>query len=375
MALCLPRALCGVGMDCPRPNPDLGRGAAIPQGDDKPGPPLNDPMFPRQWHLFGPEDPRGKPGSINAVGAWEFVRPAPPVVVALLDSGVNWHHPDLAANIWENPGEMGRDAEMNPKQFNGVDDDGDGYADDYHGWDFASNDYNPNSEPEEDNVDHGTAMAGIIAALPGNGAGLAGVGRNVRVMPLRVMGDIKASPRLTYPAAIRYAIEHRARVVVAMSMTREVAEAPEFLEAIREADRKGVLVVLAHIGRSSDAYLAPLAVLPNVLIVGACTKGGQLRGDLEGLKSIGIVAPGEDIESTNFGGYGSASSATGGGVSTSAASAVVAAAAATLLSQEPGLTPARVKQRMRETARRTPSTHGASGGLLDMAAMLRPREK
>ena len=352
-------------------------GAANPVLCDDPAPPLDDPLFPKQWHLFSPEDPiRGKPGAINAVGAWKSVRPAAPVVVALLDAGVNWHHPDLAANIWENPGEVGMDANMNPKQFNGVDDDGNGYVDDYHGWDFASDDYNPNSEPEETNNDHGTGMAGIMAAVPGNGIGLAGVGRNIRVMPLRVIGDFKAVPIRTFPAAIRYAVKNRARVVVTMSMPKELAESPDFLGALEEAGREGVLFVCAHHGGDRDRYFAPLAKRPNVLVVGAAGIDGRLRGDLVGLESIGVVAPGESIESTNFGGYASGSSVTGGGgVSTSAAAAVAAAAAATLLSQEPGLTPSQVKERMQKTARRVPSMEKTSGGLIDMAAMLATRGK
>src|SRR4029077_12862817 len=87
----------------------------------------NDPLLAEQWYLYPSGDKRGSPGSIHAIDAWRHVRPAAPIVVALLDSGVNYTHPDLAANIWKNEREL----------LNGKDDDGNGYVDDLYGWDFA----------------------------------------------------------------------------------------------------------------------------------------------------------------------------------------------------------------------------------------------
>src|SRR5262245_34834932 len=92
--------------------------------DDPPGAKSipNDPMLAEQWYLYPPGDERGSPGSINAIEAWRHVRPAEPIVVAVLDAGVNYIHPDLAANMWKNEREMP----------NGKDDDGNGYVDDLH---------------------------------------------------------------------------------------------------------------------------------------------------------------------------------------------------------------------------------------------------
>ncbi|WP_165246280.1 S8 family serine peptidase [Paludisphaera soli] len=173
----------------------------------------NDPMLGEQWYLFSPGDERGEPGSLGAIEAWRRIRPAPPVVVALLDAGVNDAHPDLAANIWRNERETP----------NGKDDDGDGYVDDLHGWDFAYADNSPTdrrSRKFPDQADHGTVLASLMAAVPDNGIGTAGVGRNIQVMNLRVFGTPEAEGETstplttTLPAAIRYAIRHGARVVV-----------------------------------------------------------------------------------------------------------------------------------------------------------------
>src|SRR5262245_3793038 len=72
-------------------------------------PPTADSLLKEQWHLFDPQSPHGEPGSINAVGAWKLVRPTEAITVALLDGGVNWTNPNLALNIWQNPGELRKD--------------------------------------------------------------------------------------------------------------------------------------------------------------------------------------------------------------------------------------------------------------------------
>ena len=110
----------------------------------------NDPMLGEQWYLFAPGDKLGNPGSINAIEAWQHIRPARPIIVALCDIGVNFTHPDLESNMWKNDRET----------QNGKDDDGNGYVDDLHGWDFAYVNNHPISRPSRkfpDQFDHGTA--------------------------------------------------------------------------------------------------------------------------------------------------------------------------------------------------------------------------
>jgi subtilisin family serine protease len=328
--------------------------------------PLNDPLLEKQWYLFDADSPYGKPGSINAINAWKLVRPAKPVVVALLDGGVNWTHLDLAENIWINPGECGTDDKGRDKRFNGVDDDGNGYVDDVHGWDFASNDNNPNPEPFENSLDHGSMMAGLMAAVPNNGEGIAGLGRNLKIMPLRVAGDYKANLRQTIPAAVRYAVRNGARVIVTGV---NFEDSKEFRKALEEGERKEVLFVLAPRmdgAVSLDDEWGRLAKSSNVLIVGATRKDGSLMPLPSPCRVIKIAAPGEDMRSCCWGDYGHWK-----GVTTCPAAALVAAAAATLISQEPGLTPPQVIDRLQMTARKHPSMEGKiSGGLLDMEALM-----
>jgi subtilisin family serine protease len=323
----------------------------------------------KQWYLFAPGSRSGRPGSINAIKAWEYVRPAKPVVVALLDGGVNWTHPDLAANIWTNPGESGHDDKGRDKAFNGVDDDGNGYVDDVHGWDFASHDNNPNPEPFDRSIDHGSMMAGLMAGVPNKGKGFAGLGRNLKIMPLRVAGDYKANLSQTLPAAIRYAVRNGARVIVTgVYIDDYVREHKEFREALKESERKGVLVVLAPRmnGGSLDNELGPLAKSSNVVIVGATRKDGSLAWLPSPCRVIKIAAPGEDMRSCCWGDYGHWPD-----VTTCPAAALVAAAAATLISQEPGLTPPQVIERLQKTSRKHPSLdRKISGGLLDMEALM-----
>jgi subtilisin family serine protease len=328
--------------------------------------PLNDPLLEKQWYLFDPHSPYGNPGSINAIKAWKLVRPAKPVVVALLDGGVNWSHPDLADNIWINPGESGKDDKGRDKAFNGVDDDRNGYVDDVYGWDFASNDYNPNPEPSSSSLDHGSMMAGLMAAVPNNRQGIAGLGRNLKIMCLRVAGDYKADLRQTMPAAIRYAVRNGARVIVTGV---EFIDTKQVRDVLEESERKNVLVVFAprmSAPPSLDEELGHVAKASNVLIVGATRKDGSLMWLPSPCRVIKIAAPGEDMRRCCWGDYGHWQ-----GVTTCPAAAVVAAAAATLISQEPDLTPPQVIARLQQTARKHPSLYrNISGGLRDMEALM-----
>ena len=137
----------------------------------------DDPRLGGLWGLnnTGPGGQRPRPGTadadIDAPEAWDVNRGNASTVVGVVDSGVAWEHPDLAPNIWSNPGEIGA---------NGIDDDGNGRVDDVRGWDFAGGDNNP-----WDYSDHGTHVAGTIAARGNNGVGVTGVAWQASIMPIR----------------------------------------------------------------------------------------------------------------------------------------------------------------------------------------------
>ncbi|MEY2747672.1 MAG: hypothetical protein RL112_2714, partial [Planctomycetota bacterium] len=139
----------------------------------------NDPNFANQWgcHNTGQtvNADFGTTGAdINAPQAWDVGVGDPNFAVAVIDTGVLHTHPDLAANIWSNPGEIAG---------NGLDDDGNGYVDDVRGWDFAGIDNNP-----VDEHGHGTHVAGTIGAVGDNGLGNAGVAWRCKLVPVRFIG-------------------------------------------------------------------------------------------------------------------------------------------------------------------------------------------
>jgi subtilisin family serine protease len=332
----------------------------------------NDPLLAEQWYLYPPGDKPGSPGSINAIEAWRHVRPAAPIVVALLDSGVNYTHPDLAANIWKNEREM----------LNGKDDDGNGYVDDLYGWDFAYANNHPTdrrSRKFPDQFDHGTALASLMAAVPDNGIGTAGIGRNIKVMSLRVAGEPEfegqtaAQLKTTLSKAIRYAIRHGARVIVC---TLGSLDSPDFGTSLQEAEAAGVLFIKSagnhgkNIDTDSDfhgdRFFDFLSQYSNVLIVGGTARDGGLSPRMNFGKRVGIAAPCVDFVCPSWDGYEQLK-----GPGTSFSTPIVAAAAATLLSQEPDSTPAQVIARLKNSSVIAPGMEKIGGGRLDMAKLFR----
>ena len=139
----------------------------------------NDPFFNLEWGMHNTgQTVNGDPGSagadINAPEAWNTFTGDASFKIAIIDTGTQYTHPDLAANIWSNPGEIAG---------NGVDDDANGYVDDIRGWDFFSIDNNP-----DDPSGHGTHTAGTVGAVGNNGVGVAGVNWSCKLVPLRFLG-------------------------------------------------------------------------------------------------------------------------------------------------------------------------------------------
>jgi len=152
-----------------------------------------------------PDDPLYQDGSqwyidaVNAPSAWDSVSSDTNQIIAVLDTGVDWDHPDLDDNIWTNWDEI---------PGNGNDDDGNGYADDIRGWDWINNDNDPN-----DDNSHGTHVAGIAAAETNNGTGISGIAWGARIMPLKVLQSSGRGSAGDIAAGIYYAYINGATVI------------------------------------------------------------------------------------------------------------------------------------------------------------------
>jgi subtilisin family serine protease len=168
----------------------------------------DDPLLREQWWLFNFGQRIGgrvdaKAGAdIRAPEAWSITTGSPDVVVAVLDGGIDYDHPEFAGQIWTNPGEIG-----SGRESNGLDDDENGYVDDWRGWDFVADD----NDPLDENG-HGTRVAGVVAARGADAMGITGIAPGVKLMPLRV-ADTGVDFGVT-PKAIDYAARMGARVVV-----------------------------------------------------------------------------------------------------------------------------------------------------------------
>ncbi len=216
----------------------------------------------------------------DADSAWRRVTGEAEVVVAVIDTGLDWHHLDFSPrNLWRNPGEV---------PGNGVDDDGNGYVDDVIGWDFYGDDGKP-----WDHDGHGTFVAGILAATWNNGAGIAGINPRARIMVLKALNNFGHS-RASYVAeAIAYAADHGARVInlsVGGPGTTEVER-----EAIRYAWRKGAVVVVAAGNQSVDTRDYGLASVPEALVVAATDFRDQRAPFSNWGAQVDLAAPGIDI--------------------------------------------------------------------------------
>jgi subtilisin family serine protease len=270
---------------------------------------------------------------VNAPEAWAQGYTGQGVVVAVVDSGVDYNHSDLSGNIWVNSGEIAD---------NGVDDDGNGFIDDVRGWDFFDGD----NDPMDSDV-HGTHIAGTIAA-ENNGFGVTGVAYNATIMPVRVI-DSEGGTISDIAAGIRYAADNGADVIN-LSLGGYFPST-EREEAIRYASDRGVVVVMAagNEGASQPVYparyatdwgIAVGAVDSNKTLANFSNRAGATPLDY-------VVAPGVDILSTTPG--NSYQSFDG----TSMATPHVAGVAALILSANPNLTPAEVESLLTQTANRT----------------------
>jgi len=291
----------------------------------------NDPYYDRLWGLHNEgSSVATADADIDAPEAWQ-VSTGGNVVVGVIDTGVDYRHPDLDDNMWVNPGEIAG---------NGIDDDGNGYVDDVHGYDFANDDGDP-----MDDHSHGTHVAGTIAAEGNNGTGVVGVNWDAQIMALKFLGSNGYGNTFDAIQALEYA------TMMGADLTNNSWSGSSFsrslYDAIEAAGRAGQVYVAAAGNNGANTDYSPRYPsaydLDNIISVAATDNDDRLASFSNyGATSVDLAAPGVSIYSTTPYGYGSMSG-------TSMASPHVAGAAALLLSVNPDLTPAEVKSLLLDT--------------------------
>jgi subtilisin family serine protease len=313
----------------------------------------NDPYFDQQWALNNLGQNGGSNrADIDALLAWTKTHGSEKVVVAVLDTGVDYTHKDLVQNMWTRPDSMPQYA-----------DDELGSFDDTHGFDADTNE----ADPMDENG-HGTHCAGIIGAEGDNGEGIAGINWHVQIMPLKFLGKGGFGSTKNAIEAINYAIDRKQkgvniRVINASWGSTQYSRALE--DAIKAAGEQGILFVAAAGNSSTDndkrAHYPSNFALPNVISVAAMDRMDAITSFSNfGAKTVHIAAPGRDIHSTWLNdAYRDASG-------TSMAAPQVSGVAALVLASEPGLTVEKLRERILKSADALPALSGkvATGGRL-----------
>jgi len=251
----------------------------------------DDPFYPDQWGLH----------ETGMADAWDHTMGKRTVMIAIIDTGIDLNHPDLKANIWNNPVESP----------DGIDNDHNGLVDDIRGWDFINGD----NDPSDDNG-HGTHIAGIIGAVGNNGTGVAGMNWEVSLLPIKILDADGAGSVADEILAISYAIEKGVDVINASFGGSNFFSNAE-RDAIQAALNAGILFVAAagnggpdFIGDDNDSFpFYPSGYdLDNIISVAAVTRSGALATYSNfGKSSVDLGAPGDGILSTLPSTYGSLS--------------------------------------------------------------------
>ena len=281
---------------------------------------------------------------IHAPEAWDLTTGSAGVTVAVVDTGVDYTHSDLAGNIWTNPGEIPGD---------GLDNDGDGRVDDVHGWNFAGG-LNPDDDPMDTNG-HGTHVAGTIGAVGNNTVGVTGVNWDVSVMPLRA-GD-ETLTDFDVAQAFDFACAHGAKVINGSFRSYEYSQT--ILDAINRCP--GALFVFAAGNEANNNDVNPAYpcgnLADNILCVAATASNDTLAGFSNwGATSVDVAAPGQSIYSTYYSDSPPTPYATLQG--TSMATPHVAGAAALVLAYRPSLTPVELKRSLTNSVDTVASLQG-----------------
>ncbi len=295
----------------------------------------NDPSFSNLWGLNNTGQTGGTfDADIDAPEAWALFTGDQNMVVADIDTGLDMNHPDIAANVYTNPGEI---------PANGIDDDGNGYIDDVHGWDFAHNDNDP-SDTDAACGGHGTHTAGTIGAVGNNGVGVTGVNWNVQIMPLKVFRTyflvLCSASTSDIISAVNYAASMGVRVSNNSYGSTSYTQAE--YDAI-QASNSVFVAAAGNDGVNTDTYPQyPSAYnLSNIISVAATDHNDALATFSNmGIVSVDLAAPGVGILSTTPNNTYSVFDGT------SMATPHVTGAATLLMAMDPTLTVNEVKWRI-----------------------------
>lgn len=326
----------------------------------------NDAYRSDLWGMHNLGQSNGTNGvDINAPEAWAVSTGSPNVVVGVIDSGIDYNHPDLQNNIWSNPGETGTDAGGRNKATNGVDDDGNGYIDDVRGWDFANQDNNP-----LDDNGHGTHVAGTIGGEGNNSNGVVGVNWRVRLMPLKFLAANGSGNVADATSAILYAASFKdASGVNLVRITNNSWGGGKRSSTLQNAIASSGALFVAAAGNSGSSQTAYPAGYPNDNVISvAATDHNDSLASFSNFSSnwVDLGAPGVNIVSTyRDNQYRSLNG-------TSMASPHVAGVAALILADSPTLTNAVVKARIMNSVDPVPSLAGktVTGGRLNAGRAL-----
>lgn len=318
----------------------------------------NDPLYTSQQTVAG---------VIKLPFAWANNIGSAQVLVGVVDSGIDFSHPDLQQNIYKNTAEIPN---------NGIDDDGNGYIDDYQGWDFVDapnmdglGDYLDRDNDASDENYHGTHVSGIIGADTNNGIGIAGTAWNVRILPIRAGFRTEDDGYLEdddAAAGIIYAADMGCNVI--NISWGDSNYSPIIEDACNYAISKGAIIV-ASAGNTPGPVCSYPARLNNVIAVGAVTNAEQLASFSSYGIDLDVVAPGQEIFST-YGGNSQYSHLSG----TSMAAPFVTGAVALLLSQNPSLDYQQVRARLHASAKDLGDKgfdNKFGAGLLDVEKLLK----